>query len=159
MYLNDSKGLAYLHVLLTHPGAIYSANDLRTLIDRGQGGPYSSLGAVADNKAIRAYNARLKDLRAELDAANDNNDIGRAESAQKELDILELELRRSLNIHGRLRENSDAERARKSVSNAIHRALQRIRKAHPTLASHIQACVKIGAYLSYAPPEEIFWIS
>jgi hypothetical protein len=74
-----------------------------------------------------------------------------------EIEILEQELSRCVGLGGRLRQNSDAERARKSVSNAIHRALGQLRTRHPALFRHLSATLKIGNGMSYLPDDEIEW--
>jgi hypothetical protein len=159
LYLNDSKGMLYLHVLLQHPGRVYSAADLRFL-DAGSGDtpmPLGSVGELTDRKAISAYRERLSAMHGQLDIANENNDLGRMQRAQQEIDALEAELRRCLGRSGQSRVHSDSERARKAVSIAIRRALARIRAGSPALASHLESSLQVGAYLCYRPQRTITW--
>jgi hypothetical protein len=159
IYLNDSKGMLYLHVLLQHPGRVYSAADLRFL-DGGSADapmPLGSMGELADRQAISAYRERLSALHGQLDIANENNDLGRMQRAQQEIEALEAELRRCLGRSGQIRTSSDSERARKAVSIAIRRALARIRADNPALASHLESSLQVGAYLCYRPQTTITW--
>lgn len=157
VYVKDSKGLGYIHVLLQSPGRTFSAANLRDAAAGHGSLPASNLGPLADPQAIRLYRRRLSELRVDLDTAEDHHDIGRKERLLFEIDAIEKELRRTVGLGGRLRQNSDAERARKSVSNAIHRALQQLRGQHPALARHLSASLKIGNGVGYLPEDGSEW--
>jgi hypothetical protein len=157
LYLKGSKGLDYIHALLQSPGSTFSPAELRDAIAGHGRMPTGNLGPVADAQAIRRYQQRLTDLRADLDVATEHNDIGRMDKIMHEIDALEQELSRCLGLGGRLRQNSDAERARKSVSNAMYRTLHQLRTRHPALSRHLSATLKIGNGVSYLPPDDIDW--
>jgi hypothetical protein len=157
VYFNDSKGLSYLHVLLQHPGRAFSATELRSIV-AGQAQPLvSDLGVLIDRRAVGEYRERLRHLRDALDNAREANDIGRIDLLEQEIDAVESELSRGIGLGGRMRRYSDGERARKSVSNAINRALKYIKEEHPELYDHLRTTIKLGGYLCYAPLDQILW--
>jgi hypothetical protein len=157
VYLKGSRGLDYIHVLLRSPGRTFSPAELRDAMSGHGRIPTGNLGPVADAQAIRNYQRRLTELRADLDVATEHNDLGRCDRIMYEIDVLEQEIRRCVGLGGRLRQNSDAERARKAVSNAIHRALGQLRARHPALCRHLIATLKIGNGMSYLPDDELEW--
>jgi hypothetical protein len=157
LYLKGSRGLDYIHVLLQSPGRTFSPADLRDAVAGQVRIPTSNLGPVADAQAVRSYQRRLTELRADLDVATEHNDLGRCDRILYEIEVLEQEINRCVGLGGRLRQNSDAERARKSVSNAIHRALGQLRAGHPALSRHLRGSLKLGNGMSYLPDDEIEW--
>ncbi|ACY14107.1 hypothetical protein [Haliangium ochraceum] len=157
VYVKDRKGLGYIHLLLQSQGSTFSAANLRDAVAGHGQMPIGNLGPLADTQAIRLYQRRLEALRVDFDIAEEHNDIGRKERILYEIDAIEQELRRTIGLGGRLRQNSDAERARKSVSNAIHRALQELRGQHPRLARHLSASLKIGNGVAYLPDSDTEW--
>ena len=159
VYLNDSRGLAYIHLLLQEPGRAYAAAELRACIAGHYDVPSGVLGEHADRQAIREYKTRLDHLRAELEVANDNHDFGQRQRIEEELEAIEAELRRCLTPTGRLRHASELERARKAVSIAVHRTLRRIEEVHPRLARHLETSLHIGVHLSYVPPLPMSWVT
>jgi non-specific serine/threonine protein kinase len=119
-----------------------------------------TLGPVLDAPARRAYQARLAELRDELEQARRFNDLGRSETLQSEMDAVMAELRSAVGLGGRDRpQGSATERARLMVSKRIHATLKRITALHPPLGHHLNACVKTGYYCSYTPPpdEPVEW--
>jgi hypothetical protein len=157
LYLKSSKGLDYIHALLQSPGSTFSPAELRDAIAGHGRMPTGNLGPVADVQAIRGYQHRLTELRDDLDIATEHNDIGRRDKIMYEIDALEQEISRCVGLGGRLRQNSDTERARKSVSNAIYRALHQLRTRHPALSRHLNATLKIGNGVSYLPTDDSDW--
>ncbi|MGH9278630.1 MAG: ATP-binding protein [Acidimicrobiales bacterium] len=163
--IRDSKGLRYLARLLRAPGQEMHALDL--LVGEGGRAPArpgsareagletvvsGDAGAVLDAKAKAAYKRRLDELEAEIDEAAVNNDLGRAERAQREKDFLVRELTAAVGLGGRDRKAaSDAERARQSVTRAVKGAVERIATAHPQLGEHLRTTVRTGIYSCYAP--------
>ncbi|MCG8417366.1 MAG: hypothetical protein MJE77_05415 [Proteobacteria bacterium] len=158
LYLNTTLGMKYIHLLLQYPKRDYSAIELRAAVE-GQAVLINSTMSVVDAKSLSSYRAYLRELRMELQVANDNNDLGRASQVQREIEKLSTEIRRCAGPGGRPREIGEIERARKSVSNAIHRTLRKIRSVHPAFAMHLAATLQIGTYLRYDPSEEISWIT
>ncbi len=138
--LKDMKGLGYIAHLIAHPGhrihvldlfaqvggggaataptADLHAEDLEIVSDPGDA------GEVLDSRARAEYRQRLSELHAELDEAEGNNDLGRAERTRNELDSLTDGLRSALGLGGRSRRfTAETERARGTVSKGIRVSL------------------------------------
>jgi tetratricopeptide (TPR) repeat protein len=162
--MRDAKGMRYLARLLARPGDELHALDLaRTGGDqparaalpeqlevRGDG--LGDAGPHLDAEAQVAYRDRLRELRAELDAAQDAGDGERAARLKAEIDFIVGELSAAFGLGGRARkEGSAAERARQSVTKAIRDALRRIREEDVALGEHLTRSVRTGLYCSYDP--------
>lgn len=157
VYVKDTRGMAYIHLLLQHPHRDYSAAELRAVVlDLPNAAP-GDLGPLVDDRALAAYKRRMDQLRAELRAARAETDLARVQRHQRELHLLEAEIRRAVGMGGRARHATDAERARKAVANAIRRALAHLQHVHESLAEHLAAALVIGNHLSYAPGVELAW--
>jgi hypothetical protein len=165
--LRDAKGLRYLAALLEQPGTERHALDLvRAGLPAPTGllaGPEATaLGLyvdragpaddVLDPAARAAYRERIIELRAEVEAADRDQDPGRAERAESELDALTAALAAAYGMGGRSRPGaSAAERARQSVTKAIRVALTRIDRAEPMLGRHLERAIRTGLYCCYDP--------
>jgi hypothetical protein len=119
--------------------------DLETVV--GGGG----LPAL-DAQARDAYRRRLAEVEDDLEDARRCNDPTRAELAERDRDYLVAELARAIGLGGRLRTvGSDAERARTAVTRTLRYAIDQLTERHPTLAAHLDNCVRTGTYCSYRP--------
>lgn len=156
----DLRGLHYLSQLLREPGRNISAIDLsanRSGIDpRSING---SDGELIDDEAKRDYRRRSEELQHELAVAEANHDFGNIEKLQEELNALTTELARATGLGGRLREKSDVQRVRKSVSMAVSRATDRITEVHQSLGKHLNAFVIPGTVFRYEPDPAINWLT
>jgi hypothetical protein len=115
-------------------------------------------GEVLDATARHAYEARVRELQAEIDEADADNDLARADRARVELDALVDELTAALGLGGRARTTgSSAERARSTVTQRIRAAIRRLDDVDPRLARHLRASVRTGVYCSYRPEEPVVW--
>ena len=109
-----------------------------------------------DAQAKGAYRRRLEALRDALSEAETNNDIGRAEQARSEMDMLTEQLRGALGLGGRDRPvANDLERARSAVGKRLRAEIKRIRSAHPTLGRHLAATVRVGYFCAYEPERDV----
>jgi hypothetical protein len=109
-------------------------------------------GALLDATAKAAYQARLTELGAELEAAEGGNDPARTARARAERDFLVAELARAVGLGGRdRRAASHAERARLNVTRAIRAAMANLARANPSLGRHLAATIRTGRYCSYTP--------
>jgi hypothetical protein len=107
---------------------------------------------LLDATAKAAYQARLVELRAELEEAEGLNDPARATQARQELEFLVAELARAVGLGGRdRRAASHAERARLNVTRAIRSAMANLAHADPALGEHLSRTVRTGRYCSYTP--------
>jgi transcriptional antiterminator Rof (Rho-off) len=168
--LRDAKGLRHLARLLTHPGQEFHAVDLEAAEGQpGQAAPVGpwdraggdelavrsdlgDAGALLDATAKAAYQARLTELRAELEEAEGFNDPARATKARQEMEFLVAELARAVGLGGRdRRAASHAERARLNVTRAIRSAMANLAHADPALGEHLSRTIHTGRYCSYTP--------
>jgi tetratricopeptide (TPR) repeat protein len=156
--LADARGLRDLRYLLTRPGEAVSVLELS-----GDAGAASSGGRavpVLDVRARQEIRARLHDLdaeEAEAEAAGDNE---RAALAREQRQLLAEAVARDFGLGGRARMMDDpAERARKTVSTRIRRAIAAVGRAHPELGRHLERSVDTGAWCAYRPPEPVDWLT
>src|SRR5262249_6340560 len=108
--------------------------------------------AALDAKAKAAYKQRLSDLRAELDEAAAFKDLGRTARLQAEQTFLTEQLSAAVGLGGRDRlAGANAERARNAVTKRIRGVVRKIRPEHPTLAHHLDTCIRTGVFCVYVP--------
>jgi tetratricopeptide (TPR) repeat protein len=151
--VRDGKGIRDLAVLLSRPQHEVHCLELVGGSDVG-----SSPGPALDQQARRAYEARIRDLQADIDEARELGDPGRAERAEDELDALVQQLSEAFGLSGRARTTgSAAERARSAVSWRIRAAVRNLAEVHPELARHLQNAVRTGTWCSYRPETEVSW--
>lgn len=162
-HLKDTKGLRYIHLLLSHPGREMHALELIHLDSGGSSAQPSSredelrtgsedAGSVLDATAKARYKARLDELREDIDEAKTFNDPERSARAQEEIEALTAELARALGMGGRDRKvASEAERARVSVQKAIKDSLKKLGSSLPSLREHLVATIHTGTFCRYAP--------
>jgi tetratricopeptide (TPR) repeat protein len=151
--LRDSKGLRDLAVVLARPGEQTAAPNGAT-----NRPPAADTGVLADRQALAAYRARLRELDTALDEADSAADPVRAERLVFEREALLAELSAVTGLGGRPRVGgSDAERARKAVTNRIRQAVDRIAEAHPELGRHLRAAVHTGTWCRYEPEHPVVW--
>ena len=168
--LRDAKGLRHLARLLAHPGRELHTVDLEAAErppapaaaveprGRARDGELTvrpdlgDAGVLLDATAKAAYQARLVELRAELEEAEDANDPARAAKTRAERDFLVGELARAVGLGGRdRRAASHAERARLNVTRAVRVAMANLARANPALGRHLAATIRTGRYCCYAP--------
>jgi hypothetical protein len=157
--IGDSVGMTYIRQLLQSPG-----QEAHAIILRGVGATegmtpiVGSAGDVLDGQALKQYRERLQDLDEDIREAEANNDLGRAERLKEESEAITAEIGRATGLGGRNRRAADdRERARQSVSAAIHRALRAINKEHKPLWQHLDNSLKIGEFLYYRPDQPTSW--
>jgi tetratricopeptide (TPR) repeat protein len=157
IHLQDAKGLVYIAELLRNPGREIHALDLLA-VACGTGNVESShptrrfagsADEVLDAKARHAYQRRVAELGAEIDAAAACGDPERALMLHEDLTALRRELARATGLRGRGRRSSDAERARISVTRAIHLALTRVAEATPVLGEKLARNIRTGTFCVY----------
>jgi hypothetical protein len=121
----------------------------------------SDLGPILDATARAAYRRRIGDLQQEIEEATDWGDMERAARAKHELQFLTEQLAAAVGLHGRDRVGtSTPERARTSVTKAIHRAIAKIGESDPSLLRHLENAVRTGAFCSYRPEDtRVTWLS
>jgi hypothetical protein len=153
IHAKSSKGMADLRRLLSSPG-----REIHSLELTGAGVEQSSTGEVLDQTARRQYEQRVRELQADIDAAEADNDYVRAERARIELDTLVDQLAAALGLGGRSRRGAGtAERARSAVTQRIRSTIRRLGAAHPELGRHLQASITTGTYCTYRPEHPVDW--
>jgi hypothetical protein len=146
VHVPDAKGVRDLAVLVAAPGQDVHVLTLLGVDESGGADP------VLDERARTAYRARLAELDAEIEEAEDWRDGARAERASAERDALIRELTAAAGLGGRERRLGDrTERARKTVGARIRDALRRIQRAHPALGEHLRTTVTTGTSCAYFP--------
>jgi hypothetical protein len=146
VHVPDAKGVRDLATLVASPG-----EPMHVLALLGVDGP-GGADPVLDDRARAAYRARLTELDAEIEQAEDRQDIARAERAGAEREALIRELTAAAGLGGRSRRLGDrTERARKTVTARIRDALRRIERVHPALGEHLRATVTTGTSCAYTP--------
>jgi hypothetical protein len=162
--VGDLKGMHFLAALLTDPGRPIHVVEL---ILHQSGAGASRPHAAADGEVVHAlegyetaldatslarYRARVRELTNDLDDADDMNDLARKLSLSNELEFLEREL-----LAGAKARHRPTERARKSVYNCIHLAIEHIDNSHADLARHLVRTIKTGTSCVYRPEDECVW--
>jgi hypothetical protein len=148
-----SKGLQDIARLLAQPG-----RDVPCVELIGAGLEQSSTGTVIDDTARRQYEQRIRDLQADIDAADDDNDYTRADAARAEMDALVDHLTSALGLGGRgRRAPSSAERARSAVTQRVRKTIRRLGVHDPALARHLQLSITTGTFCSYRPEHAVVW--
>ena len=151
--LVELKGFHDLVRLLAQPNEPMHCMEL-------SGAPRSSdvPDELLDPNARRAYRNRIEELQQELEQAEADNDPGRAESAQTELDQIIEELGRATGFAGRTRKlGNPAERARAAVTWRIRSAIKKIKAAHPRLGQHLSNSIRTGNFCVYSPEIATLW--
>jgi non-specific serine/threonine protein kinase len=152
--LKHSRGLAYLAELLRHPDREFHTLDLGTRHrdETDTQAPGDDAGAMLDPAAKAAYRERLEQMRAEVEDATALNDLGRAERAREEMEVLMQQLAGAVGLGNRDRKiHSNAERSRVAVTKAVTLALRTIGEANPSLRRYLAGTIKTGQFCSYTP--------
>ncbi|MBY0276937.1 AAA family ATPase, partial [Candidatus Binatia bacterium] len=149
--VKDTIGVNYLIALLRQPGREIHVNDLVAgpdTVPRARG----DAGEMLDADARRTYRERLTELRAELEQAEQFNDVGRTEAVRGEMTALTDELARAVGLGGRPRRaGSDVERARINVTRALRRVVDAIAAGDRALGSDLERGLRTGVFCSYTP--------
>ena len=119
----------------------------------GRGG--GALEDAPDAHARRQYRARVEELRAELDEAEQLCDLGRAERIRAELEFLVSQLAQTFGSHAR--KQSPAETARKAVTKVLRTQIDKLLATHAPLGEHLRDCVQTGTFCAYAPRAQVDW--
>ena len=169
--LKDAKGLRYIAYLLARPGQRIHVYDLIEVVEGSAAGGRTTTqlesedleivreidgpGPTIDGRARSEYRVRLRDLQADLDDADQANDLGQSERLRTEIEMLGQELTGSSGLGGRARATSgSAERARGLVGKNIRAVVEKIRGQHPALGRHFAGAISTGYFCVYQPEPE-----
>ena len=173
--IKDCKGLHYIRHLIKNQGKVFSASDLRIIVDKTMptdenkrvlfdGEPnfeacnMSSSETIVDRDAIQSYKKRRVELKAEMTKCErDGTPISDKDRA--ELEGIEDELRRCLTKDGKLRrKDGKAGQDRQSVGACIREVYEKLTKAKKSLtSSHFKNSINLGYSCSYRPEKPIVW--
>lgn len=146
--VRDSRGMEMLARLVADPNHEIHVLDLMGAAGTDGG----DAGELLDAKARAQYKARLAELMAERDRAEEWGDAGRAERVADEIEALTSELERAVGLGGRERRaGGAAERARSNVQRRLQHAIQQIRAGSRRLGEHFAATIKTGTLCVYEP--------
>ncbi len=151
LVVRDLKGYRYIERLLAEPGREFHAADLVRLEAGSDTRAHNDRGIpLLDDRAKAAYRRRLEEIDDDIAQARADNDIGRAELAERDREYLIAELQRATGLGGRDRVVlDDAERARVSVTRSIRYSLARLAESSPAVARHFQQHVHTGTFCRY----------
>lgn len=151
-----AHGLSDLAYLLVRPGQAVSVLELANEAGTAPAGARGAL--VFDERARREIRDRLHELDAEVAEAEANGDGERAALALERRQSLAETVVREFGLGGRSRRIGDpVERARKTVSTRIRRAIAQVGRAHPELGRHLERSIDTGAWCAYRPAEPLTW--
>lgn len=146
--LRDSRGLRLLARLAETPGREVHVLEL----EGAAGADAGDAGELLDPAAIAMYRARLVELRADLERAEDDADLARAERLRVEADALGDELVRALGLGGRARRAGSAvERARVNVQRRLRDAVRKIASLDPELGRRVERALRTGTFCAFDP--------
>ena len=179
VYCRDRIGVRYVAQLLGRPGYPVPAQSLHLsggghlpgaeeareigelAEDAGHGWQLSdgaTTEVLADDTAIAECRTLLRELESKAEEARKLHDEGRLERLLGERQQLMAYVGACSGADGRPRRASDLrERARKSVSNAIARAIDRIFAQHEVLARHLRNSIRTGYEAVYDPETPVDW--
>jgi tetratricopeptide (TPR) repeat protein len=171
--LKDVRGFHYIAYLLHHPAVEIPATDIagsngssngELKAHAANGKDFGTIranlgdaGPHIDAKAKADYVRRIRELRAELDEAQQFNDPGRAKLIRGEIEALTAQIKAATGLYGDRRVASHAERARSAVSKRIWHAIRQIENHNPQLASHLTQSIRTGHICVYLRKEKIDW--
>jgi tetratricopeptide (TPR) repeat protein len=163
----DSAGMEVIRRLLAQPGMELHVLDLVSTpasapAPGGAGparpGPEGDAGEMLDAQARQEYKRRVAELEEEIDDARAKGDLGREEALSAEREFIVAELSAAYGLGGRIRRTHDrAERARTAVKKRLQSALDRLDRAHPSLARHLRNSIRTGRFCSYQPEQATTW--
>lgn len=152
--LPDLKGYHDIARLLAEP-----ERDVHCAELMGSDSSMDENDLVIDEKARHAYEEHIRDLRKELEQAEEGNDLGRSAKLKKELDEVLSHLTKSLGIGKKPRKlKSPSDRARAAVTQRIRGAIKKIGSHHATLGKHLENSIRTGVFCRYSPEETHEWI-
>mgnify|MGYP006201827453 CR=1 FL=1 len=119
---------------------------------------FTGTGPSLDDQALQEYRERIEDLQEDIDEAEQNNNPEAAANAREEKQLVESKISAAFGLGGLPRPvGSPQEKARKSVSEAIHRALKNIRTLDSHLGNHLTNSINTGVRVSYSPEPAVAW--
>lgn len=152
VWLPHLKGFVDIHQLLQRAGERVHCLELMGSVDASTDAP------TIDDSAKRAYRERSAWLEAELQEAEEHNDLARADKVRTELAQLRSHLSAALGLGGKARKlAAPSERARSAVTQRVRAAVKKVQEAHQALGDHLLETIVTGTYCTYEPPRNVTW--
>jgi hypothetical protein len=157
--LLPSRGAAYLHVMLSNPGKVFSVVEVVCEVTKmPKEYILGDSGDVTDKESSTVYRARAMELKEIIDNARENNDLATLEKAQQDLGNLLEHMGKDKGFHGQIRKHGgDREKVRKAFLAAMTRVKKTIAQYDSPLAEHLKAHLKCGWNPSYSPQDDVQW--
>jgi 7-cyano-7-deazaguanine synthase in queuosine biosynthesis len=158
MWLRPLIGFCYIGELLRFPGKRFTLSGLLVAVHGCRADlPLGNGGELLDVQARVAYKQRLQELDEEIDESRKNNDPATLEKHEADRDRIRSEINKAWFRKRSKRGNSDLNRVRNSVCNAIRRAFQNIKEYEPDGAKHLTSSTSLGFSVIYNPAEPVPW--
>jgi hypothetical protein len=156
--VSESPGMKYIAELLATPHRAIHATQLEAMRSGINAvASTGSLGTKIDSEANRSYASRLQEIDEEIGEAGSFVSERRLEELYSEKESIIDMVRTATQRGGELRVDSDADRARQSVSTAIRRAIKAIAKEHELRADYLDRNISLGFEIQYTPPTSLDW--
>jgi hypothetical protein len=156
--VRDRKGHRYLQSLVSRPYQSIAAVALKAAEDGCDPAVFAgSKGTTLSRESVEELRERYRDLVSELEEARTQGSALRQETIARELERIASECQRATRPGQRLRENSDAEKVRVSVTNAVRRGIWAIKQASPEIAEYFKRTIVTGHWLMYRPIGDEVW--
>jgi hypothetical protein len=142
---SETNGTWYIEQLLAKPNVAFRCTHLEALqAGLAEETSTGSIGEVVDMETLKGYRDRLREIDEEVEEATSYNDPTRQEKLGDERQAILDQIKSAQGLGGRVRQNFDAERSRKTVCKAISRAIEAIEKVHPELGLHLHKSINLG---------------
>lgn len=168
----DSIGLRYIHRLLkSSPDGISCSSLVSAENSRPVSGPltnseeigdgFSPEGQVAqkvlDQRAVRNIRNAIRDGETEIIALREAGDSEGADETERRIGQLKACLNNSTFQGDSAAFAMSSDRNRKSVLNAIQRAIKSLKKGVPLLSEHLLRSIQTGHVCRYQPDRQLSW--
>jgi hypothetical protein len=175
-------GFAYIHYLIENQGKEFCPEDLLSAVDTL---PPQELGFrkigyenaemkrkaknstdsrnIIDQKGLDELKNQRNYLKAEIDKAEENNDLERAIRAKEKLEEFEEHFLKSVDLHGKSRKfpGDDATKNKERIRKAIERALKKILAYDKEAGEHFKKAISkpdsCSRTFCYSPHPSIAW--
>ena len=173
--LKDSKGLRYIHKLLSEPEKTFHVLGLARMDVDDDGREEEVTPSIIDDRLsitriidgidvvderdLKKIQKCLEDLKSNHAKAVDAGDGETAVDLTQKIESVEKYLAKATGLSGQPRKTADmTDKARKAVTKCIREALDRINEAHPVLWQHLKPAIKRGRRCRYQPTKKTDWL-
>jgi hypothetical protein len=179
--IQDLVGMRCLKVLLTHPGQSFQPEHLYQLVNgnkisqrqaadidyinsrefnsRKNSGKYN-VDDIITPEAISSIKKRLKELKQEIEEAEQYGDKDRYEKANEEYTEVRKYFDKAIGLHGKSRKFSKKhDSIRTTLQKGIKSAIKRIEQHNRILSQYLESYIRSGDLFTYNPAatNPIYW--